>query len=1649
MFPSVSRTIPNTLTTTSFIASRAMTLEVISNFVVRVNGYQPVNPAAISININDIVEAEFTTAADFLWREFFYYKIDGVPQSFASVNKSEYTIKVKAQDSERRWYMYYPEQHRLVFKSSPQSENLLTLGTTIGTISGNYHIILEPLSNSVYFYKDNSILLSHVTLPAPPIDYIRNPLRDSIIVLVRGGEVYEIFLNSDTVDLAPFISLRNFSEFTGDMTYLNRLPGEDLITFLRRLRARRAIPPATCMTYFNGLLVAGGNGTVWIVDLTLGFELQNTFSIDEYVQNIIPFPDFDGLLLVTQSQKLYTMSIYGDFQEIYQGASLWQPGSFNGKIYIPECNVDITGSVSFAADGRLLVYNPAMAQFEDPINFSEFCPSYITVDNDKMYVCGHDSERVMIFNTQMQMTELYFSDKVTWVSSINNTLIASYYLSEYKILKAPDLFRIVEVDFNFRRGPVSHIGTNLEIVKTLGNDEVYAKTANNTWIWVNGRRTDSNKPEGITINEGDYISVSYAARVPGLSRTNVVIGDTAYDYDIEAVAQTYFPRHIDFPILGIGDNGIHSRTVVLPRFFTPCLMSLEYGSLRVNGALYYGDSLVYATDEITIEVRTCKTADKLNSVLPIFTLGNRQFVIPISAGITDETIVIEDVDLIPNTSLTKNVILTATTSRSDFIIPGYYDLTIKKNNVDITGNYYQQFGKNDELTVEFTSSRKRYDQTDVYILGKPNYKFNAKNIIEQKVNFLDYGNLIYPYPRRFESTSLNSNVILGKAYQEAKYYAVSDYQFQTANLTVTGLSENVKGNILINNSVIDGIFILNGIPQIEKGNIEVFTGDQLALARNINNYFEESVSITQFLEDPEDDLFVEVQVGSWGVINQEIDDPTVVENQYINNRPIYIADLDEINVSSTLFRLAFELSQFNSIDGFKDNLKNNIEIEFNTAQATKSEYAKYLTSLKESSSPTDIILERLGITTEEVFPIIKVTDSQADFIKLDGISTRDEDFKTDAPLLKLEKSAKMVFYPIVSKFNTSIDYLFDGYKSRFDDSQSVMENRLNQEIIFNKKTFQIIPASKFEFYRGGDFSIDASDPKNLEYKNTDKLSDSSKEKWNNQNYIKGDAAYKSIIEVQNTLNLDGYKFQEVEYNNIVETRGESFPLNGSFSTSVKSIPDKNKTTYLSTASSNVNRSTYKFEIGSYINPSIVGSYTTYSLDTSWQGYRWIERSSDAIKADQKSSSFSGSINTKFYKFDRKIYNGERQNSLPSIKNSSLATRTKFYKIEWKFPKTNKNEPISLVKKIAETTGSDFFKLYWLPPNAIQFQPLVPIENFTIPLRPDFYKIERSRPDAVESVPAANTWNSALEQPTPFVELTIKYPETYKNNPSHKPLNHEYVQGYYEHRDITYPEKNPMVSEKYVRGLERKIEDSEYNLIKFANPYKGKNYPDHKYENYSADPIDYSRTKPLSFGQVVTIGNSAPRFSNIFEVLEFENIKDNDKQSLGFGFKNKKESDGFSPYQNFQDVVQSDGFSKDLPMVRTSIQPNFSLRNPIVNERPAAQLLLQAFSILEMTSLGEKKVDKIGLKLEKQQNYFTGKIYPELEKSTLWDNDIEVRYGAFETEEDAILAAQQYTEFRPYLILNTNLWTYRAIIDTSLICELPPGRYPIAWLIRGG
>lgn len=1691
MFPSISKATPQTVYTTSFTASSNLVITPVSSFTIRVNGQVAVTNNII-VNAGDVVTAVVTSPDDWLWHQFYFYKIDNVTSSFAVVNKSLYTIRVKPADALKRWYMYTPPAHTATFKFPVGTEYDVNFGTTYDVIPADVHVVLNSLDNSVYFYNTNAVQVSKITLPADPIDYVKIPQKQTIVVLTRSGESYEIFLNSTAQGLAPFFARRNYSEFT-ESTFIFQLPGEDLITYLRRIRAKTSIPPATCIAFTGTYIIAGGNGSVWVVDPMTGFTLLNNFPIEEMVMNIAPLPNNAGMILITQSQKVIKMDMSGNITELHQGTALWQPALFNNRVYIPEGNV-----------GYLKVYNIITDSFDPDIPLDDFSPSYITVDSGNMYVSGHDSERVLVFDSDMNVTEKTFKDKVTLVSAVKGSILASHYLKTYKILDLQDLKRIVQVEFRRRRGPVSHIGTNTVTVKTLGSDEVVAYTPPSAWLWVNGQRTYSEQLRGTTLVDDNIISLNLSAKTAGLQRTNCVIGDIAYDYDIEAVAQTYYPRHIDFPIQTPGEFGIHRRTITLPKFFTPCLMSIEYGVISINGAYYYGDSLVNADDVITIEIDTYG-----NSVLPVFTIGLRQFVIPVSVSSNIVTVDYIDDNLNPGTQLIKEIEFQELESKFDYIIPGYYDLTISKNDVNITGNYYQQFGKGDKLKVTYVSSFKLYDRRDVYILGPTNYKFTAQNTFEALINYLDYGNLQLPYVRVFDPYDPGlPDYFIGSNYGKARLIEVPTVQYYTANITISGMPfAYSNANLSITGG--DSYFVVDGELTFNS-NVRLYNGNNLALARNVVSYFDEPVVLTQYLPTGDDDGFTGVEVGRWNIVNHTIVDtdedsketslrilgsqlevefhrqiesekgqfdrnrPTQRNINFINNElesPYQFVDTSAVAELNQLIRspvaealkeekdlggtIQFSLTQMpiEIIQNFSAVGVENKIVKLSTQQRNLNAYRESLnenTTFKDLASgvslsmPTDLkglagrvifADSKLTVIDGAINQTIKDSSSVIDGYNIEGFnesSINAEQIKVSrfrqnlrtvlAHLTQFDIPTELIVYGALLTRDVNGAYIQDASRIEFNNSKVMDLSGLvtdpeinNSQVIIDDKIYSV--QRDRTSYRAQNTQYEWAETAN------DHTVDASR--------LRVDADANSVVDgakfvqqretyfVESFIRVKKYTIDEI----IDQDISWQFDLFSAFPTS----PNKFKDQKDNMAVEAIGRPEILIEnifknkkVNAYIESSnYLNSQVGFDLsmplskDVQSTDFDLIDLNFHRNKTPSRRLDGSTLLRLKMQPRLRQQSYIESTGILFDIKTDAYAS------LEFPFKIQNRNY----------IDSSMDFKQVSL------FDPIL--------TRQDFNKLTEAASIYVDEVPE---------------RLIFASPNSLK--------------GIYETRHPEFILNNDLV-EKIIgpETIAFEFYDAEKRIINSA-PVFG--VPEALVKNHYFTRQDFDiRNKHFGFAlQLFETRILNPMLA--YQPLE-SLVRNSVLGDLSFDPTNLAvwlEKKNFSKENTVRGSFVPMDFGSYPALEKWSVKMQFTLDptgewSELMRYGRADALsntyLKPDWGLYEYATdpIGILKFDltvdqpdynaEVKMKLVKAEPnlYFTAITLPKFEQGFVWEHDISVDYGAFATEQDAIAAAVNYTDFRPMLIMDTNLWTYRVLFDTGLVCPLPTGRYPIAWLIRGG
>ena len=701
MFPSISRALPDTDQVTQFVATRAMTIATQSNkIVVRVNSIVKTSPT--TIQPGDTVTATVRSPEFYYQHEFFQYTVDGIVQNFAVVNVSFYTVKIKPTDAGLRWYDYPLGVNQLTLRSANGDIKTLDLFYRFKQVNFNLHFVMVPATKSVYFLTATGIVSATIILPEAPINYQILKNLNLALVVSDAGNLYSI-------------------DQLGIVTQLPSLPNTTPI----------------CISYDGTRYVwAAGDGWAWKLDATNNFAVVSTVAVSGKILGIASFVDASAAIVTTSLSKIYLVNGSSAAELTNASVGLGQPIFFNNNIYIPD-----------AENSKLLVYNCTTAAFDSPVDTPGFSPSYTFVSANKLYVCGNDSPDVFVFDNLMHVvTTILFEEKVTWISVVSNTIVASHWLKDYVITSADQLQRVVNLKFKHGYGPVTHIGSNVVTIKTLGDTVVYGYTSPGATFWINGTKSSSISIRGVEILNGDNLNISYKSIFAGTVQVSCIIGDTAFDYQITTTAETFVPQYIDIPI-GTTIDPIYSFTLEMPNNLEPVTMAIEYGTLYLNGAIYSGNQYVFANDVVTISIPIGRPQNFGLGTLPIFTIGARQFAVPISSYPNPQSSVTVDNNLAPSSLLEKKQIIGGQAALYDFILPNYYDVDILKNGISVAGNYYQIFSVGDELNVVFNSSARRYDTTVVYILGPTNYKFIAENASPFLIDYIPYDPVINPYTR--------------------------------------------------------------------------------------------------------------------------------------------------------------------------------------------------------------------------------------------------------------------------------------------------------------------------------------------------------------------------------------------------------------------------------------------------------------------------------------------------------------------------------------------------------------------------------------------------------------------------------------------------------------------------------------------------------------------------------------------------------------------------------------------------------------------------------------------------------------------------------------------------------------------------------------
>ena len=503
----------------------------------------------------DTVSVTVTSPANYLGYQFYQYHLDGMLNYFAVVNKNNYTPLVKTAERKKRFYNYVNYGSSITIYETSSKAELYTSSRGLGVAdtSGTVnilasHIVLEPVNSKVNFYAGTGVLVKTVYLPDFPIQYekltstIGSVTRTDLLVLAANGILYIIDSNLNVTEMPKFSPAVRDSGFL-----LDNLPIEEDIPFqgtftaaARKSLVTSLFPVVTSFAIYSpsATYLVGSNVIAKVNINTKVIYAQNQYNaLDEFL-NISPFDAF-GVIVTTVSHRIFYIRESGapinltpSGGPFVLGVHCTMPFDRGGRVVIPDCH-----------NRRLIVINSNLVSDVTFINLGDFVPAYARRFGDTVYVTGHDSNRVIAIDvvdlstyvitesSGTKITHYDFSQKVTLVSAYGSSLIAHHYLNNRTILDfaGTGIKKIIPVEFSYREGPGSSIGTDPRIIRLLGEDTVVPVPGPYMNWWVNGSIR-------ATVKDGEYLGINYRGSVPGPHRGVIILGENAIDYDTKTVS---------------------------------------------------------------------------------------------------------------------------------------------------------------------------------------------------------------------------------------------------------------------------------------------------------------------------------------------------------------------------------------------------------------------------------------------------------------------------------------------------------------------------------------------------------------------------------------------------------------------------------------------------------------------------------------------------------------------------------------------------------------------------------------------------------------------------------------------------------------------------------------------------------------------------------------------------------------------------------------------------------------------------------------------------------------------------------------------------------------------------------------------------------
>jgi len=302
----------------------------------------------------------------------------------------------------------------------------------------NVNVVPDPKTKTVYFYDIYGHLLDNVSLPVKPTQVEKFITAEKIFFMVSCSDrsIYMITITRDAYRKITLESNRDAFQ----LDWLFELPFEtdipfrgSFLSYARFKRAQSERDKPNCISVANGKIWVGGYSRIWKLDKN--FNVEDAFTVPRLVVSIQSLGD-SCIAVMSNGQIRYIDGNTRTSVSIYSGSWLGNLTKFNGAVYIADSirkklvKIDVTDPTA----------PPVL------VDVGNFCPSYISANNSNLYIAGHDTNIVLKMNADEEFERIHFSEKVTWISAINQYFFASHYLKDVRILKVPYYASLIPFD---------------------------------------------------------------------------------------------------------------------------------------------------------------------------------------------------------------------------------------------------------------------------------------------------------------------------------------------------------------------------------------------------------------------------------------------------------------------------------------------------------------------------------------------------------------------------------------------------------------------------------------------------------------------------------------------------------------------------------------------------------------------------------------------------------------------------------------------------------------------------------------------------------------------------------------------------------------------------------------------------------------------------------------------------------------------------------------------------------------------------------------------------------------------------------------------------------------------------------------------------